>query len=96
MAREGGKKKVECGRGYWARWLRRRNQNRFGSREMFFVLFCFNFGLSCNSALWSVTATPILGVKGEGCTNPKRLVWPGQKAELGERWGVGGVASHTA
>lgn len=57
------------------------------------LLFCFNFGLSCNSALWSLTATPILGVKGEGCTNPKRLVWPGQKAKLAERW-EGGVASH--
>lgn len=54
---------------------------------MFFFV-CFNFGLSCNSALCSVAVTPILGVKGEGCTNPKRLVWPGQKAKRAQKWGA--------
>lgn len=43
----------------------------FGRRDLFWVLFSFHFGLS--------GTTPILGVKGEGCPNPKRPVWPGPK-----------------
>lgn len=35
-----------------------------------------------------MAATLILGVKGEGCTNPKRLVWPGQKAEQAQERGL--------
>lgn len=63
-----------------------------GVEKYFSVLFCFNFGLRCSSALCSVAATSILRVKGEGCTNPKRLVWSGQKAEGEEEKGD---VSHT-
>lgn len=38
-------------------------------------LFCFNLGLRDSSAPSGSHCD--LGVKGEGCTNPKRLGWPG-------------------
>ncbi|KAL0618617.1 hypothetical protein AAY473_011295 [Plecturocebus cupreus] len=34
-----------------------------------------------------LAATPISEVKGEGCTDPKRLSWPGHKADGAEEWG---------
>lgn len=47
----------------------------------------FSLGFKLRPPRPGPAATPILGVKGEGCANPKRLVWPGPKAEARSRGG---------
>lgn len=56
------------------------------------VLVSFKFALNCSFALCCVAATRILRVKGEVCTNPKSLLWPGEKAERVEEWVVSPTA----
>ena len=59
-------------------------------RNICVCIVSFNFGLS--GTLRPLAATAISGVKGEGCTNPKRLVWPEGLAQ----GGVGGSLTHPA